>query len=468
MKKPLFYLFLSGMLIMASGANHPIIDDRPNFVIVIGDDATYTDLPLYGGTNITTPNIDKLAEQGLTFDRAFLCEAMCVPCRAELYSGIFPLRNGAAWNHAPARSNMESMVQVLERQGYRVGRAGKPHPAPKSVFDFEEVGGLESSCVSPTAYFSTDGMELFMTRNDNQPFCLVVALVVPHGPWTVGNPGAFKPDEFDLPPYIADTKTSREDFARYLAELKVMDNQVGRVMQLIGKTGKAHNTILMFTSEQGAQWPGCKWTSFNPGVHTAFIVRWPGITQEGKRTNAIIQYADVLPTILDVIGVSPGPDQFDGFSFLDVLTGKSEKHRDYAYFIHNNIPEGTSYPIRGITDGEYHYVRNLKSDELYIEKHVMGKTIHQEYWLSWFWDAPEDEQVYQALKRYMLRPPEQLFNSLEDPFNVVNLADQPEYQDKIKLLSRELDKWLLEQGDPGAAMDSWEYYEAARRDQHIR
>ena len=95
--------------------------DRPNFLIVMADDCTYNDLPVYGGANAHTPNIDRLASQGLTFNRAFLSEAMCQPCRAELYSGQYPMRNGCAWNHSASRPTTTSMAHHLGTLGYRVG-----------------------------------------------------------------------------------------------------------------------------------------------------------------------------------------------------------------------------------------------------------------------------------------------------------------------------------------------------------
>ena len=90
---------------------------QPNFLIILADDCTYNDLPLYGGQNAKTPNIDRLASQGLTFNLAYLSEAMCQPCRAELYTGQYPMRNGCAWNHSASRPTVTSMPQHLEALG---------------------------------------------------------------------------------------------------------------------------------------------------------------------------------------------------------------------------------------------------------------------------------------------------------------------------------------------------------------
>ena len=111
----------------------------PNVLIIMADDCTHNDLPLYGGLNAKTPNIDKLAKRGLTFERAYLSEAMCQPCRAELYTGRYPMSNGCAWNHSASHPETTSIPHHLEKRGYRVGIAGKVHVKPDQAFPFEKV-----------------------------------------------------------------------------------------------------------------------------------------------------------------------------------------------------------------------------------------------------------------------------------------------------------------------------------------
>lgn len=461
-------LSLMMLFIFQAFGNPSKNQNQPNILIMIGDDVTYNDLPLYGGKNIKTPNIDNFAAQGLAFNKAYLTMAMCAPCRAELYTGMYPARNGVCWNHCGARREIRSIVQYLGDLNYRIGLAGKVHVSPRTVYPFEMVEGLERKCAIPSADYNNAGLQEFMQRDKDQPFCLVVGLVVPHAPWTEGDPSHFNPKELKLPPYLADTDETRQDFAKYLAEIEVLDQHVGLTLQALEKSGQAENTLVIFTSEQGSQFPSCKWTSWNTGVHTAFVVRWPGQVKAGKRVDAIIQYADVLPTLIEVAGGRINANNFDGSSFLPVLRGKSERHRKYAYFMHNNIPEGPPYPIRAVTDGQYHYIRNLSPEELYIEKHVMGKMKWHEYWPSWVFNSTHDEHTYMVTKRYMKRPAEQLYNMDNDPNNMTNLANDPEMAEiKIKL-SRKLDSWMQQQSDPGATLDTWEIYNAAKKGNHFK
>lgn len=459
------------MMFVAVSISPGLAADRPNVLMILADDCTYSDLPIYGGENATTPNLDALARQSLVFNRAYLCSAMCQPCRAELYSGQYPMRNGCAWNHSASRETTQSLPQYLGQLGYRVGLAGKVHVTPKKAFPFESVGGYDKSCVrNPTQTHDITEVREFMTRDSKQPFCLVVALVEPHVPWVMGDASQYPPEKLQLPPNIADTPRTREDFCRYLAEITYMDSQVGELLQVLETSGEADNTLVCFTSEQGSQFPGCKWTNWDTGVHTALMVRWPEKIDGGQRTDALVQYADVAPTLWEICGGQAETPAFDGTSFLRVLLGQTDEHRDYVYGMHNNVPEGPPFPIRSITDGEYHYIRNLTPDEIYIEKHLMGVKgegqLNNPYWGTWVWESTTNPATYELVKRYLHRPAEQLYHLAGDAYEMQNLADQPELAERKRQLRSALDDWMKSQGDPGIEQDTAESHRAAKRGQH--
>ena len=441
--------------------------DQPNVLIIIADDLTYSDLSLYGGTNVETPNIDRLADQGLVFNRAYQSMSMCVPTRSELYTGQYPTTNGAAWNHSPVRPGTESIVHRLGDLGYRVGIAGKVHVRPRKAFPFERVPGVERSPVAQTAAFNPSGMRKFMARSDGEPFALTVGLTSPHKPWTVGNPERFNPKQIDLPSYLVDTPETRKGMARYLAEIRVLDRQVGRTLDALRRVRKEEETLVLFTSEQGAQWPGAKWTNWEPGVRTALVARWPGRVSAGVRTGALVHYVDVLPTLVDAVGGNPEAHDFDGSSFLEVLEGEVDEHRDYAFSMHNNVPEGPPYPIRSVTDGEYRYIRNLRPEAVYMEKHVFGRPSHTKYWSSWMFAAADRAKANMLVQRYLRRPPVELYDTTEDPSQLNNLAGNPAHEDVQRRLRQALKQWRRKEGDPGAALDSQtaleDRREAARR-----
>jgi len=435
----------------------------PNILIVIGDDATYSDLPLYGGQNLKMPQLDRLASQGMRFNSAYVAMSMCTPCRTELYTGLYPLDSGACWNHSDAKPGTQSIVHYLKKLGYRVGIAGKVDVRPRAVFPFEMVGGFERGCVKETADWDVTEMKRFLRRDPSQPFCLVIGLVVPHVPWTVGDPSHFDPMRLKLPPYLADTPETREDFTRYLAELEVLDQQLGDILAALDETGQAGNTLVIFTSEQGAQFPGCKWTNWEQGVHTGFVVRWPGKVKPGSETNALIQYADVLPTLIEAAGGDPSAGHFDGRSFLGVLLGRKSEHRKYVYNMHNNVPEGPSYPIRAIRTRQFHYIRNLTPESLYIEKHLMQHSSHNKYWPSWMWDSASSPRTLRLVTRYMLRPTEELYRVSDGALETINLAGDPRFTEVKERLRAELDRWMRGQKDSGAALDTQEAFQENKK-----
>lgn len=446
---------------------------RPSFLIVMADDCTYNDLPVYGGQNARTPNLDSLAAQGLVFDRAYLCMAICQPCRSELYTGQFPLRNGCAWNHSASRPATRSLPEFLGALGYRVGIAGKVDVFPRKCFPFEDVPGFDGNCVdNPTQPHSLAGVREFITRKADQPFCLVIGLVEPHVPWVMGDPSQYPPGNIKLPPNIAATPKTREDFGKYLAEITYMDGQVGEILATLKAAGADDHTLVLFSSEQGSQWPGNKWTCWDTGLHTGLIARWPGQVAAGRRTEAMVEYADVVPTLLELAGGDPATTgvTFDGTSFAAVLRGEKPTHRQFTYGLHDNLPEGPAYPSRTVFDGRWRYIRNLTPNELYIQKYLMGVQgnggLNNPYWATWMGTSEANPRTYRLIKRYMLRPAEELYDTAADPYEMTNRVADAALADTRARLSAELDRWLAAQGDPGIPLDTLEALQAARKGEH--
>ncbi len=309
-------------------------------------------------------------------------------------------------------------------------------------------------------------------ERDDGPFLLVTAFHEAHAPWTVGRPERFDPQRLELPRNLADTPRTREQFAEYLTEIEVWDWEVGRVLEALEASGQAGETVVMLTSEQGSAFPGNKWTNWNTGVHTALIVRWPGIVKPGRRTAAMVQYADVVPTLLAAAGAED--DQgLDGSSFLGVLAGDRARHRDYVYLMHNNIPEGPPYPIRSVVSAEWHYIRNLTPGALFLEKHMMGGFRPNWFWESWragsgpSVETPMNARTVDLVARFLRRPPEQLYDVAADPYQLEDLGRNPELENVRSRLASELDRWMRAQGDPGAALDTERMWRAARLGRHL-
>ena len=420
-------------------------EQRPNLLFILADDVTYTMLGCYGGVDAKTPHIDRLASEGIRFTHAYAASAMCAPFRAELYTGLYPVRNGVAWNHSQARPGTKSVCHYLTDLGYRVGWAGKKHASPASSFPFVNVSDFPSGA----------GVRRFMARDKTQPFCLFLCSHNAHAAWTQGDSSQFDESKISLTPVLHDSPETREVMTRYLAEVTDLDREVGQILRLLDDTGQRDNTLVMFSSEQGWALGFAKWTNWDIGIHTGFVARWPGKIKPNRTSNMLIQMADVLPTFIEAAGGKVEADQLDGFSFYRHLLGQEQPSREYVYGLHNNVPEGRPYPIRSIRDKEYHYIWNLTPDASYHGKHAMIEDSRLIWWPALKRaEAEGDADAIALLEKCHHRPEEELYRVDQDPYEMNNLADDPELQQVKARLRTELKRWMAEQGDTGQAMDN--------------
>ncbi len=239
---------------------------QPNIVFVIADDCTFRDIGCYGG-QAHTPNIDRLANEGMKFERCFQAAPMCSPTRHNIFTGLYPVKSGAYPNHTFANDNVKSIVHYLRPLGYRVAQAGKTHFSPQSVFPFEKLGGNKNPDMDKVKDFMKSA------KDDQQPFCLFACSNEPHTPWDKGDPSRYPVNEIELPPYVVDTPVVREAFSRYLAEITYFDEQVGQIVEMLDKLGLRDNTMLIVVSEQGNSMPFAKWTCYDNGLRSAMLVR---------------------------------------------------------------------------------------------------------------------------------------------------------------------------------------------------
>jgi arylsulfatase A-like enzyme len=247
---------------------------------------------------------------------------------------------------------------------------------------------------------------------------------------------------------VDNTKT-RNDFCNYLAEIRLFDDEVGMVMNALKESGADENTIVIVLSEQGPQMPFGKWTCYRYGQSSAMIVRYPGKVQAGVRSDALVQYEDILPTLIDLAGGHV--EGLDGISQLDVFLGKETDKRQWVYGMHNNNPEGPVYPIRSIQDKRYKLIENLTPDSAYYEKHMMNEGNNM--WQSWITTGKTDDHAQWLVDRFVKRPAIEFYDHETDPWELNNLANDPQYKERIEMMDRELHRWMKEQGDRGVLMD---------------
>ncbi len=429
---------------------------QPNIMIIIGDDMTWRDCEPYGNSDVRTPNMARLAREGMCFDAMFTATAMCAPTRQQLYTGMFPLRNGAYPNHSKVYPGVRSLPHYLKKLGYRVGLIGKTHFGPPESYPFEFVGGKgDKKGASNTA-----AIEKFVNRDKEQPYCLVVCSNEPHGPWSMGDRSPYDPAKLTIAPYMVDCAKTREELPKYYAEITYLDGQVGDCMKIVDESGQGDETIIVFTSEQGFHPPFGKWTCYDLGLKTAFIVRWPARVKAGTRNEAMTQYVDVTPTLVDAAGGKPeaietgrpdahGDKGFDGRSFLDVLLRKTGKHREYVYGAHTTrgiINGSACYPVRSVRSESYKYIWNLNHESVFYD---VEATSPVSIYAAWVELGKSDPAVAERARLYQHRPAEELYDIRSDPYELKNLAADPAYAKVKGQLRRELERWMVQQGDEG-------------------
>ena len=418
------------------------VSAQPNFVFILADDCSYRDLELYGGP-ARTPHLNQLAKEGMTFNRCYQAAPMCSPTRHALYTGIYPVKNGAHPNHAKAYANVKSIAHYLKDDGYRVTLAGKTHIAPRSVFPFEymkEFADPPNQDVPVVAGWRYPNVFQLMqdSAEASTPFCLFLCSNEPHGPYTKGDATPYQNAKLS-PQQFSHQKA---EYARYLAEITYFDGQVGEIMSMLDQLDLRKDTIVMVATEQGSGFPFGKWTCYEIGVASGMVVSWPGIIEAGSQSDAIVEYTDIVPTLLAAAG-SKIPDEIEGQSFLPLLKGETTTHSDFAFSIQTTRGVNgyqAPYGVRSVVGPRYRYIRNLFPENEFsipTSRSVIAKTR----------DAGPTER--ERADRFLRRPAEELYDVIDDPYCQVNLIDQPQLTTTRKSLSRELDRWMTQQGDSG-------------------
>ncbi|MFC1761095.1 sulfatase [Planctomycetota bacterium] len=430
--------------------------EPPNLVFVIADDCTYLDMEVYGG-QAKTPVLNRLVQEGMQFSRCFQAAPMCSPTRHNIYTGIYPVKSGAWPNHTCVYPGTKSIAHYLKQANYRVALSGKTHIAPLESFPFEYSGEFRSADPAMPNPYPTIEKLIQESKTSGTPFCLFACSNEPHTPYTRGDPSAYVPTSLTLPPSFVDTEQTRNEYAKYLAEITYFDAQCGALLKLLDKHELANNTLVMVVSEQGSGFPFAKWTCYELGLTSGMIVRWPGKIEPGSKSDALVEYCDVTPTFLEAAGL-PTPSTVDGRSFLPVLLGQRSEHKTYTYGIHTTrgIGNGSEvFGIRSCATKTHRYIRNLHPKATFQNVVTRPGGDKADFWMSWVAQAEAGDQHAQRMTyNYQHRPADELYDIRSDPHCLHNLIDDARFTQLKAELSQTLDQWMASQGDSGAEIEA--------------
>jgi N-sulfoglucosamine sulfohydrolase len=425
-------LFLSGSTLMAA---------QPNIVVLLADDHSAGDMSVYGAADIPTPHLDRMAAAGMVFEKAFVNSPSCAPSRAALFTGMFPARNGAESNHSRPHADMKRLPAYLKELGYEVVSFGKvshyAHVTEQGFdraefFGYHDHRGVQAS------------VEFLRERKSEKPLALFFGTNWPHVP--LPEPEGVDPAKVRVQPMHIDTPEFRHYRARYINAVMKMDAEIGTVYEAAKQHLGTDNTFFLQTSDHGAQLPFGKWNLYDEGTRVPLIVQWQGHVAAGVRTQALAQWIDVLPTLIEV-GGGNAPPNLDGKSLASVLLGNAKEHRDAIFTTHSNDNDMNVYPSRSVRSARWKYIRNLHPEyrqTTHIDRSMSDQLI---YWKSWEQAGESNSAAAAILKRYRERPAQELYDLESDPYELHNLAADSDHAVLLQKLSIQLDEWMQSTND---------------------
>lgn len=429
--------------------------ERPNILWIVNEDMSPEHLGVYGGTGGKTPVLDSLAKAGVIFTNAFSTAGVCAPSRAALITGAYQTSIGAMHmrtlsfssapgaNYPPGHKSYSTVIpegmhtypEYLRMAGYYTSNN------VKEDFQFEAPG---------TMWDESSNKAHWRNRKDpNQPFFSIFNYTTTHESqvWARENEDLLvDPADVTVPPVYPDDSITRRTLARFITNVMRFDAQVGELLQQLKDDGLYENTIIFYYSDHGDGMPYYKRELYDRGLRVPLFVKAPFI-QQGTVDDQLVSFVDFGPTVLSLAGVKI-PDTMQGQAFLG--SQKSEP-RKYIYAARDRMDSEVDR-VRAVSDGRFKYIKNYMPEKPnyqniayrlsnplmvhLLELHEEGKLDkNQERWF--------DES----------KPAEELYDTKVDPYEFNNLAENPDYTDKLTELRNAHLKWVEEYGDMGAILE---------------
>jgi uncharacterized sulfatase len=490
-----FFSSLVAVMFVGSACKAPPSATRPNILLIIADDwgrhaSCYRD-PLRPSVNdaIETPNIDRVAREGIVFRNAFYNVSSCTPSRASLVTGCYfwrlgrnALHQSPLWKHQTDPGwALPGFGAGLRPQNYFLGSWGKTlgwhwFPANRFSFDLDKLRYNRWVPTQPNRAAAQSEIEkmirasvteMLAKRKKNQPFFHVIGPIGAHRPFLKGsgqslwgiNPDGLKGK---LPAFLPDLPEVRADMADTLGEVLVLDLYVGWIVDELERAGELDKTLLVLCGDNGPDLPRSKTQVYDLGMRAPLIMRWPaGIAKGGRVLDDFVSLMDLAPTFLEVGGVTP-PPSMNGRSLLPLLksdsSGQIDPARDFVVSGRErhsaNVRGGLPYPVRALRTAQFLYVRNFKPERWPhgdpAESNFPGdpNLAHSAAgaWVLAHKDEPEGKTLFPLY--YGKRPAEELYDLAHDPDQIKNVAEDAAFGEVKRTLSERLMKILRDTNDP--------------------
>ena len=441
-------LVLLGSIFGVSAAQSAEPPDRPNILWITCED-TSPNLGCYGDDFAVTPSLDRLAAQGVRYTNAFSVCGVCAVGRSSLITGMYPTSIGS--HHMRCRTvlpeHIKCFSELLRGEGYYCTNN------VKTDYNFD---------VPKNAWDESSKKAHWRKRDGNQPFFAVFNFTESHESQIRCSEKVYQermsqlpsscrhdPAKVTVPPFHPDTPEVRKDWARYYDMVSFMDFRAGQILEQLKEDGLTDSTIVFFYGDHGVGMPRCKKWIYDAGSRVPLIVRFPekykkwAPGEPGGATDRLVSFVDFAPTVLSLVGAEI-PGHVQGRAFLG---DRAAPPRDNVYLMRNRMAERYDV-VRGVHDKRYLYIRN------YMPHLTYSQHISYTYQMPTMqaWDKLYREGKLTGPAALWFRPAkplEELFDTLADPHQIHNLADDPKYRSVLERMREEQLSWLVETRDMG-------------------
>lgn len=440
----------------------------PNILLVLSDDHSAPHLGCYGDKDIRTPNLDRLAAEGMRFDRAYVTCPQCVPSRSSILTGRHPIDIGMTRFSAALPRDVITFPELLRKQkGYYTGLCGrsyhlsgnllnnpaiKPYLRPEDFPNFDERYDYVKAAQGQARKLRSDTLKQFNEFLDQvpagKPFFLQLCWSDPHRPHTDDDlPYKHDPAAIAIPPFYPDAAAPRKDLAAYYDEIGRMDGNTGTVLKTLADRKLDGNTIVIFMGDNGASQLRGKGTLNEFGVHVPLIVRYPGVVKPGSVCSSLVSGDDLAPTLLAAAGVE-APANLTGVSMLslwkDPASAPTRKQ-----VISERGPHAAALPR---ASSGFDLGRTIITDRHKLIYNAMWQLPYQpvDFNLNPIKKLQEEGKLSPELTKLYLseqRPMFELYDLKEDPYEMKNLAGTPEVKDLELELKGRLAAWMIQHRD---------------------
>lgn len=440
---------------------------KPNVILFVADDHGTDAIGCYGNSNIKTPNLDKLAAEGVKFSNAYCTSASSTASRSVLLTGMYGHATASYghthdYHHFSTYDHVKSLPVILSEAGYYTARIGKYHVAPETVYHFDIE--LKANARS-TAEMAN---ECATVLKSDKPFFLYFCTDDPHrsapfdpinwrepnsfGNKSKGYPGIetveYDPKDVIVPSFLPDNLETRRELAQYYQSVSRLDQGFGKLMNMLKATGKDKNTIVIYISDNGIAFPGAKTTVYEPGIKLPCIIKDPFINSKGITNNAMISWVNITPTILDMVGVNYNADSFHGNSFKNILDEENPTGWNEVYAAHTFHEITMYYPMRSVRSDNYKLIWNIDWRQEY--------PFASDLWAASTWQSIYKNKIKtfgeRKVKNYMFRPEFELYDLAKDPAEIRNLATKKKYEDVLVKMKAKLKVFQKRTSDPWIIM----------------